>query len=102
MLVPIDGFRYTQGEELMRSYKLPEADRFTHVFCSVCGSSLPFVNSSRERVVVPMGSLDDDPHHPPDAHIFVGSKAPWVTITDTLPQHDVAVGVVPAAPRKSK
>jgi hypothetical protein len=24
----------------------------------------------------------------PTAHIHVGSKAPWFTITDRLPQHD--------------
>jgi len=41
--------------------------------------------------VIPMGSLDDDPGHAPDAHIFVGSKAPWFRITDSLPQHTTQI-----------
>jgi hypothetical protein len=29
----------------------------------------------------------DDPGIRPSRHIFVGSKAPWFTITDDLPQY---------------
>ncbi len=87
IFVPLDAFRYTRGEDNLASYKPPDAERFTHVFCQVCGSSLPFLNVARGLAVVPMGSLDDDPDHPPDAHIFVASKAAWFAITDSLPQH---------------
>ena len=34
-----------------------------------------------------MGTLIDDPTIRPTKHIFVGSKAPWFTITDDLPQY---------------
>jgi hypothetical protein len=34
-----------------------------------------------------MGTLTDDPTIRPTGHIFVGSKAPWFTITDDLPQY---------------
>ena len=34
-----------------------------------------------------MGTLVDDPSIGPAAHIFVGSKAGWFTITDDLPQY---------------
>ena len=79
--------RYSRGEELLRSFKPADAERFTHVFCSRCGSTMPFHNESRGLVGVPMGSLDDDPHYEPRAHIFVDSKAPWFVICDRLPQH---------------
>jgi hypothetical protein len=39
-------------------------------------------------VHVAMGTLVDDPTIRPTAHIFVGSKAPWFTIADGLPQHE--------------
>jgi hypothetical protein len=39
-------------------------------------------------VHVAMGTLVDDPAIRPTRHIFVGSKAPWFTITDDLPQSD--------------
>jgi len=46
-------------------------------------------------VHVAMGTLVDGPAIRPSEHIFVGSKAPWFTITDDLPQyeeHAVAAG----------
>jgi len=88
----IDALEWTRGEELLRSFKPADAERFTHVFCSRCGSTLPFLNEARGLVGVPMGSLDDDPRYAPRAHIFVDSKAPWFTIVDPLPQHAEALG----------
>lgn len=87
LFVARDGFRFSQGEDQLQSYKPPEAERFTHVFCRRCGSSLPWLNESRGVVVVPMGSLDEHPGITPRANIFVESKAPWFTITDDLPQN---------------
>jgi hypothetical protein len=40
-----------------------------------------------EFVHVTLGTLGDTPTIRPSAHIFVGSKAPWYSITDQLPQH---------------
>ena len=71
----------------MRSFKPADAERFEHFFCVRCGSTLPFKNEVRKLMGVPMGSLDTDPEFTPRAHIFVESKAPWFTITDSLPQH---------------
>jgi hypothetical protein len=92
LIVPLEALRYTAGTELLRSFKPPEAERFTHTFCTLCGSTLPFENPARRSAVVPMGSLDDDPGCRPRAHIFVDSRAPWDTITDDLPQHPEALG----------
>ena len=39
-------------------------------------------------VHVAIGTLIDDLSIRPAAHIFVGSKAPWFTITDDLPQYE--------------
>jgi hypothetical protein len=39
-------------------------------------------------VHVALGTLVDTPRIRPSKHIFVGSKAPWFTITDDLPQHE--------------
>ncbi|HXC52362.1 MAG TPA: GFA family protein [Candidatus Limnocylindrales bacterium] len=87
-----DGFRYIEGESEVRSYKPPGAERFTHAFCTRCGSSMPWRNESRAMVVVPMGCLDGDPGIEPRANIFVESKATWFAITDALPQSPAAPG----------
>jgi hypothetical protein len=81
-------FRWLRGEELLESFKVPEAKRFTNCFCRVCGSSLPRVDRERGRAVIPAGTLDGDPGARERFHIFCGSKAPWYEIPDDLPQFE--------------
>lgn len=56
--------------------------------CRKCGSLLYSVVRDGAYVHVTLGTLLDTPTIRPTAHIFVGSKAPWYTITDQLPQHE--------------
>ncbi len=56
--------------------------------CKTCGSLLYSVVRAGAFVHVPMGALVDAPSIRPTKHIFVGSKAPWFTITDDLPQFE--------------
>jgi hypothetical protein len=54
----------------------------------VCGSNiLIYLESEPEFLYLSMGAVDGDPVLPPAYHIFVGSKAPWHTITDDLPKY---------------
>ncbi len=62
-------------------------DRANDTHCRRCGSLLFSVVRDGAFVHVAMGTLLDDPSIRPTRHIFVGSKAPWFTITDDLPQH---------------
>jgi len=55
--------------------------------CRACGSLLYSVVREGAYVHLTLGTLTDAPTIRPSAHIFVGSKAPWFTITDSLPQH---------------
>lgn len=88
LFVTADKLRFVSGADRIGSYKVPEALRFTQSFCRVCGSKTPHLDPSRDRAGIPMGSFDDPPPCKPMAHIFVGSKAPWFEISDTLPQHE--------------
>jgi hypothetical protein len=83
-----DGVRLLTGEDLLTSWKVPEARWFTTTFCRRCGGKVPRFDSERDLAIVPMGALDDAPAIRPQAHIFVGSKAPWDVVTDDLPQHE--------------
>ena len=40
------------------------------------------------EVNIPAGTLDDDPGVRPIVNIFVGSRAPWFDIDDSLPRFD--------------
>jgi hypothetical protein len=56
--------------------------------CGACGSLLFSVVRDGGYVHVALGSLVDAPSLRPTEHIFVGSKAPWFVITDSLPQFE--------------
>jgi hypothetical protein len=73
----------TRGEDQLLVYGTPDAND-TH--CRRCGSLLYSVVRAGAYVHVTLGTLVDDPGIRPSRHIFVGSKAPWFTITDDLPQ----------------
>ncbi|WP_422001996.1 GFA family protein [Reyranella sp.] len=60
--------------------------------CARCGSLLFSVVRDGAFVHVAMGTLVDAPSIRPGCHIFVGSKAPWHTIADDLPQHEGHAG----------
>lgn len=62
------------------------ANHDTH--CKLCGSLLYSVVREGAFAHVAMGTLVDDPAIRPTMHIFVGSKAPWSTITDDLRQFE--------------
>jgi hypothetical protein len=63
-------------------------EEYAHdVRCGKCGSLLYSVVREGAYIHVTLGTLVDSPSIAPTAHIFVGSKASWFTITDQLPQH---------------
>jgi hypothetical protein len=64
-------------------------DVTTHdAHCRRCGALLYSVVRNGAYAHVAMGTLVDEPSIRPSAHIFVGSKAPWLSITDDLPQYE--------------
>src|SRR5262245_3170297 len=77
--------RWRGGTETVGSRE--SAPGCVRAFCARCGSVVPDPRAG-ERVFVPAGLLDDDPGIRPEAHIFVGSKAPWHEIADELPRFD--------------
>jgi hypothetical protein len=76
----------TQGNHSLLIFGDQHASHDVH--CNACGSLLFSVVRNGQYVHVTLGTLDDAPTIRPTAHIFVGSKAPWYSITDDLPQHD--------------
>ncbi len=79
-----DRLRVTQGADALLIVG-DETGNDTH--CRACGSLLFSVVRDGAFVHVALGTLVDAPSISPSAHIFVGSKAPWFTITDDLPQY---------------
>ena len=78
-------FAVTKGADSLLIYG---GDKAHDAHCSKCGSLLYSVVRDALWVHVTLGTLLDAPGIRPSAHIFVGSKAPWFTITDDLPQYE--------------
>jgi hypothetical protein len=81
-------FRWVAGEEQLISFTAGNGT--TRQFCGKCGSSMTFApsNDSGKVVEFALGTLDSEISRQPDAHIFVGSKASWYDIHDSLPRFD--------------
>ena len=88
LVVPLDGVRFTRGQERVREFALPGARYFTHAFCDRCGSSMPRLDAGRGIAIVAMGALDDPPGVGLREHIWVGSRAPWYDIPGDLPMYE--------------
>ena len=83
--VPAASFRFVSGAELLKQWQSsPGKER---CFCGRCGSPILKRNDDHpETIRLRLGTLNTDPGVKPSRHIYVGSKAPWVDITDALPQ----------------
>ena len=78
-------FRWTAGEDCVQGYE--SSPGHTRYFCGNCGAPLA-ASHDGDVGEVAVGTLDGDPGARPSVHIFVGSKAPWHEIADSLPQHE--------------
>jgi len=83
--ISADDLVITQGKERLSSW---ESSPGVHrVFASCCGSPIyKRDDTSPESLGFRLGTLDTDPAVSVDVHYMVGSKAPWVRISDDLAQ----------------
>jgi len=70
-------FEWLGGEELVGRYEHPEAKHYATCFCKRCGSSLPWLAKSGRSMVIPAGTLDDDPGIKPTQNIYWQDRASW-------------------------
>lgn len=84
--VAIRDWEWVSGQNTVKFYESSPGEH--KGFCSECGSSiLTRFDSNSDVIGFPLGTLDSDPGVKAERHVFVGSKASWYEITDTLPQH---------------
>ena len=79
---------WESGEDQVRTFKVPEAERFTNTFCKICGGRVPRFVEEYGVVFIPAGSLDDEPDLGPQARIFKGSRTAWSCDGSPLPEFD--------------
>ncbi len=83
--VAIAHFRIDRGREFLAGYR--SSPKKTRFFCVCCGSAIYSYLDAAESVRIRAGTLDAGDDIVPTAHIYSGSKAPWLTITDRLKRY---------------
>ncbi|MCV6605403.1 MAG: GFA family protein [Porticoccaceae bacterium] len=71
-----ENIEWLKGEHAISSYDIPD-NQVRRVFCSTCGTGLPFVTQSGKFLIVPAGSLADQPSIKPEHAIFWADRMPW-------------------------
>lgn len=84
--IAFEKLRIAKGADDLLVYGDPSDNHDIH--CKTCGSLMYSVLNQRSRVHIALGSLVDEPGIRPTAHIFVGDKAGWFEIADSLPQYE--------------
>ena len=80
--VPLHGFRWISGEDVLSTYQSSAYGKRT--FCGKCGSVMPVVEPDTGVAFCPAGNLDGELGIQPQGHRFAGSKASFHTITDAV------------------
>ncbi len=88
LFVPTAQFEWTAGEDKVRRFELPTAKYWSHCFCDTCGSALPYLTRTGKAVIIPAGTLDDDPGERPNRSIMWGSRSHWYESPTDLETHD--------------
>lgn len=88
IIIDPEQFEWLTGESSVGRFELPEAKHFASSFCTTCGSSLPWLTQSGKAMIVPAGTLDDDPKVKPIHNIFYADKACWFENVDDLVKYD--------------
>ncbi|GMQ46696.1 GFA family protein [Vibrio sp. 10N] len=70
---------WTKGEEKVQRYN-HSSRSFSKAFCSDCGSALPVVNQTGKFLIVPAGSLNEEPSKSLDAQIFCAEQTEWHSV----------------------
>jgi hypothetical protein len=77
-------FSYTAGDP--RTYSSSPTGR--RDFCASCGTQIAFRSSQTpDRIDLNIATLDDPTAIEPEYHIWVGSRIPWLEISDDLPRY---------------
>jgi hypothetical protein len=80
--------KWLSGAEYVKRFDYPGDRLFTKVFCSECGSGLPFLNKSGKKLFIPAGSLDSEPSIDPGHNIFWGDRSSWYEAGISAPRSE--------------
>lgn len=72
-------------QDVIMRWDLPTAASFATATCRTCGTPVPHVTRNGRLMIVPAGTLDDDPGMRPRRQIFTTSQAGWCVDLEDVP-----------------
>lgn len=88
LLIDPENFEWLSGEDMVGRFEPAEAKHFATCFCKQCGSSLPWRSQSGGAMIIPAGTLDEDPGIKPTQNIYWASRSAWREEVTSLPHYD--------------
>jgi hypothetical protein len=86
-LVQTSQFRSASTDAQLTRY---DSGNGLRVSCSACGSPVWYEPKGLPQYLgIPLGIIDSGDVPTPAMHVWVKSKVPWLTISDSLPQYNV-------------
>lgn len=83
-----EAITWHSGENLIKRFDLPQAERFSNCFCTACGSQVPYLSRDGSFLIVPAGYIEDDPQIRAEANIFTEEKPCWFEESQKAPSFD--------------
>ena len=87
-----DKIEWLKGKELVKRYDPDEAGVISKAFCTHCGSLVPYISASSGKLIIPAGSLSEDPGIRPQDNIFWQDRAEWYDGVSESPRFDTFPG----------
>jgi|TARA_R110002072_G_scaffold12038_2_gene52992 hypothetical protein len=87
LFIEPEKFNWRAGEESIKRYSLPNR-AFSKAFCEICGSGVPFLNRHKTHMIVPAGTLNEEPAVARAQNIFCAEQPLWSLAQAEAPRHD--------------
>ena len=76
-------FRWLKGTQTLKAFESsPGKKRY---FCASCGSHVVAQHAGSERLILRVATLDEDPGHTPERHIWASHEVPWLAYGPQVP-----------------
>lgn len=79
-------FRFTEGEDSLGMYR--SSKNVTRTFCTLCGSTLQFIDGTTPYLNFAIATLDDPINDIIDVEIWCKERASWLPLDSSMSSHD--------------
>ena len=83
-----DRLEWLSGQDQIKQFIPDEPNVISKSFCSHCGSLVPYISIKSGKLIIPAGSLSEDPEIRPEDNIFWRDRASWYDTVSKTPRFD--------------